>query len=237
MADSEKTHHNTKGLRRLKISRMGCRGRNSTARRYLLRISLALLLAAGFCLAAGPSRVAAAGPPPGCPDCGYRRAITIPASSVCEDLSNFPVLISIQNNDLKLSNGKVQNSNGYDIAFTDSSGNALYHELERYDGATGTLVAWVKVPTLSHTADTLIYMYYGDTSVSSPTAVPEGVWDDNYVAVWHMKSDLTDSTKNGIDGTNGGSNNATGKIADARNFDGNSDYISLGTVQPFNRPS
>jgi hypothetical protein len=195
-----------------------------------MRIILALLFAAGFSLTVVQNTMAY-GTPPGCPDCGYRRQITIPASGISANLSDFPVLVSIENDsNLKLApTGKVQSSSGYDIAFTSSGGSALYHELELYDGDAGTVVAWVKVPTVSSSSDTVIYMYYGDSSISSPTAVPEGVWDDNYVAVWHMKSDLTDSTENNHDGSNGGTDNTTGKIVGARNFNGTGDYINLGT--------
>jgi|GEM_PF-725231 len=181
--------------------------------------------------------------PPGCPTCGYRRSITIPADSLggnCSaDVSNFPVLIAIEDdNNLKLAANKVQSSSGYDIAFTDSDGNALYHDLELYDGTLGTVVAWVKVPTLSNTTNTVIYMVYGDSTVSTPTAVPEGVWTSGYQGVWHMKenpggsNDIKDSTSNANHGTsyNMSGNRTSGKIGYALDFDGADDYVYTGSV-------
>jgi len=178
--------------------------------------------------------------PPGCPDCGYRRSITIPAASLSGscggDVANFPVLISITDVNLKRAAGRVQSDYGYDIAFTDSSGNnALYHDLELYDGGAGTVVAWVKVPTLAQAAgtETVIYMYYGDSSVSTPTAMPEGVWSSGHRGVWHMKespggsADIKDSSSNNNHGTsyNMAGHRTPGKIGYALDFDGNSDYI------------
>jgi hypothetical protein len=73
----------------------------------------------------------------------YGRPITIDHTKVPATLTNFPVLISIANdNDLK---NHVTNANGYDLVFTDAAGIQLDHELEKWDGATGTLVAWVRV--------------------------------------------------------------------------------------------
>ena len=58
-------------------------------------------------------------------------------------------------------------STGNDILFTSSDGvTKLAHEIEIYTSATGRLTAWVKVPTLSTSADTVIYMYYGNASAN-----------------------------------------------------------------------
>ncbi len=188
--------------------------------------------------------------PPGCPTCGFHRAITIPPASLSDncgaDVANFPVLISIANdNNLKLATNKVQSSSGYDIAFTDSSGNALYHDLELYDGTLGTVVAWVKVPTLASSADTVIYMVYGDSSVSTPTAVPQGVWASGYRGVWHMKespggsNDIQDSTSNANHGTshNMFGNRTSGKIGYGLDFDGTSDYIVVPDAASLDAPA
>jgi hypothetical protein len=128
----------------------------------------------------------------------YRKPITISASmtaSCSANLSNYPVLVSIANDaNLKSvgNGGHVQNGNGYDIIFraTDptictDSGNptpcTLDHEIEKYDGTTGTLVAWVRIPTLPHgSGDKNIYMYYDNAGVATPTANPTGVWNTSY---------------------------------------------------------
>ncbi len=81
----------------------------------------------------------------------YGKPITIDHTKVPATLTNFPILVSIANdNDLK---NHVTSPNGYDLVFTDGSGNPLDHELERWDGATGTLVAWVRIPSLDGHSD------------------------------------------------------------------------------------
>jgi len=162
---------------------------------------------------------------------GYRKNITIQKSRVSGTLTNFPVLISISSDgDLKAR----ARSDGYDILFTDSTGTAVIpHEIERYTSASGDLVAWVKVPTVSSSANTTIYMYYGNPA-SSDQQNKNGVWDANYKAVWHLNEGGTgtryDSTANAnnanprnYDGTEG----TTGQITGADRLHGTSpsDYL------------
>jgi len=131
----------------------------------------------------------------------YRKMITINNSQVEEDLTNFTVLINITDNDLK---DKAQ-SDGDDIAFTNIDGTVQYdHEIELFDNSSGHLIAWVKIPQLSSSSNTLLYMYYGNAGATNQQNIP-GTWDSNYTAVWHFNNNsLADSTSNGYDGTNTG---------------------------------
>jgi hypothetical protein len=157
----------------------------------------------------------------------YRKSITINHNLVSSDLTDFPVLISITDIDLSL---KAQ-SDGDDILFMDGSGDAniLSYEIERYDHSNGVLVAWVKIPYLSGNVDTVFYMYYGNPSCGSQQD-PGGVWDSNFLHVWHLGSSLVDSA--GPDGgTNHGTNLAIGKIGEARDFErDDGDYVDLGDM-------
>jgi hypothetical protein len=164
----------------------------------------------------------------------YRRPITISASEVMGDLVDFPVLIDITHPDLK----DKARADGYDILFTDSDGwTKLDHEIELYNGTIGNLIAWVKVPLLSSTSDTEIYMYYGNSEQSTPTENPAGVWDDDYVMVQHLRETSGthyDSTQYGFDGTeyidSPGTQNAIGKIDGADEFDGSDDYVKINNI-------
>jgi hypothetical protein len=164
------------------------------------------------------------------------------------DLSNFPVLISITDTDLR----DKARSDGNDIVFRWDDGTCggepckgLYHEIEEWNSSTGELVAWVRIPTLSSSSDTSIYMYYGNPNVSVASESPAGVWDLNYAAVWHLAEDpsistdgdcgggtkeVCDSTSNDNDGETYGlmiSANliADGQIGNALDLDGTEDYI------------
>ncbi|MHA2398491.1 MAG: DUF2341 domain-containing protein [Promethearchaeota archaeon] len=164
----------------------------------------------------------------------YYKEITIDHTKVSgsSNLTDFPVLISILDTDLY---DKVQ-SNGNDIAFYNGT-DWLDHEIEvfnqTYSGTQAQLIAWVRIPSLSPTTDTKIYIYYGNSTMSSQEN-PTGVWDSNYLGVWHLSEDPTgivyDSTTNNNDGSSYGSMNSgdqiLGKIDGSINFDGNDDNIA-----------
>lgn len=165
---------------------------------------------------------------------GYRMAITVKANQVSGTLTDFPVLVSIPGSATSglrtaANGGHVQNSNGYDIVFRAADGTTqLAHEVEKYVAIDGTLVAWVKVPSLTN--GTIIYVYYGDSTVTTSQQNPTAVWDSNYKGVWHLNNNnFNDSTSNANNGTNSGTNDVAGQMANGRNFDGTSDRISVGT--------
>jgi hypothetical protein len=220
----------------------GIAGRTAALHGLLGRAAAILTLAAVLGLMAANPVLAAA---PGCPGCTYRRSITISpvklGNSCSADLTDFPVLVEIRDTIYLRSSangGHVANAGGWDIAFADADGNPLNHELETYDPATGTLVAWVSVPALSATTETQIYLYYGDATVSATLARPADVWDGNYQAVYHLNQaptgavgDTLDSTANAnhAQSVNMSAGDRTdGRIGQALDFDGISDHIRLG---------
>jgi len=156
-------------------------------------------------------------------DWDYKKKITIDHDQVNCTLTNFPVLINISSDADLVSH--VAQANGEDIAFTNAAEDTQFnHEIEYWDAVTGQLVVWVNVTTLSHADDTVIYMYYGNSSCADQQDIT-GTWDINYSGVWHMK-DLLDSTANDNDGTNYGADFVTGDIDGSTDFvSANSDYI------------
>ncbi|MFX0167553.1 MAG: DUF2341 domain-containing protein [Candidatus Hodarchaeota archaeon] len=150
----------------------------------------------------------------------YYKEITIDHTKVSgsSDLINFPVLISIVDSDLH----NYTQSDGDDIAFAIND-TWLDHEIEFYNRdytiTQAKLVAWVRIPSLSPSTDTIIKMYYGNSTIG-PTENPEGVWDSNYSGIWHLHDDFNDSTNCSNHGTNYGSSDAVGKIGDAQDFAG-----------------
>ncbi|DAC71630.1 MAG TPA: hypothetical protein DSN98_09390 [Thermoplasmata archaeon] len=161
----------------------------------------------------------------------YRKQITVDHASIPEDLTNFPVLVNIVDNDLK---EKAQ-SNGDDILFMNDTGFAtrLNYEIEQYDGDLGALTAWVNITQLSSNEDTVFYLYYGNPTTISQQ-YPEKTWDSNFEAVWHMNdatsTTISDSTANSYAGTKVAINQPTevnGKVGKSQNFDGMDDYIQF----------
>ena len=161
----------------------------------------------------------------------FRKKITIDHFKVAGDLSDFPMVISLEDSDLA---AKAQDD-GDDILFMDGSGvsNRLFHEIEFYNSSNGELVAWVNVDELSGSSDTDLYIYYGNLD-SICQEYPNKVWDSNYQAVWHLSEDGTglryDSTCNNNDGNPyeyDGDEAVTGQIDGADDFDGINDEIKV----------
>jgi len=131
--------------------------------------------------------------------CGwnYRKNITIDKSKVPSDQTNFPVLISL-GSDADLA--ARARSDGYDILFTASDGTTkLKHEIESYTSGSGALVAWVKIPSVSSSANTTILMYYGNAAAADQQD-KNNVWDTGFKGVWHLNQGTgvtaVDSTSN-----------------------------------------
>ena len=127
------------------------------------------------------------------------QGLDLAVEAVAGDLADFPILVKL-NVDPELA-AQAQ-ADGDDILFASSDGTTkLAHEVEYYDSATGELRAWVKTD-LSGTSDTRIFMYYGnDTAVNQQNVA--GVWDTNFVGVYHLSEtptgaagEIKDSTSN-----------------------------------------
>jgi hypothetical protein len=116
------------------------------------------------------------------------------------------------------------------LLFTAGDGtNKLAHEIESYTSASGALVAWVNVPLLSSTADTNIYLYYGNPAAANQQTATN-VWDANFRGVWHLQQtagNFNDSTAYGNAGMNSVSDsNKSGQIGSGQGFNGGGDRIT-----------
>ena len=172
---------------------------------------------------------------------GFEREILIDHTKVSNtDQVNFPFLFSVTDPTLAttVNGGHVANSNGYDIIFSmDPDGKTrLDSELEEYNPATGQVVAWVRIPTLSHTADTVLYVFYGNPAITASQGNPTGVWDNNFIGVWHLPNGTTlsasDSTVNSNNGTITGASATAGEIDGAATF-GNPGFINIPNLSDF----
>jgi cysteine-rich repeat protein len=156
---------------------------------------------------------------------GYRKALTIDRTRIgtpggATTLTSYPLLIDIT--DAVLMNtggGHVTSASGYDISFagadTATCGGpatcTFNYEIEKYDGSTGRVIAWVQIPSLKTTAassNTIIYIKYGDATVTTPTQNVNGTWDASFKGVWHLNQSpvttQTDSTSSAANSTSNG---------------------------------
>jgi hypothetical protein len=169
----------------------------------------------------------------------YRKLLTINHSITNETLEDFPLLVHTQTDSNLVDNAELT---GYDILFMPTNEpwvqgtwkNKLDYEIENYNPSTGELTVWVRLPRLSSTENTQLYMYYGNSLCTTNKQNPEGVWNEQYVARYSMKdyttSSIQDSTSNSNHGTKNSSdepNQTTGKIGYAQQFDGIDDYINI----------
>jgi len=158
----------------------------------------------------------------------YRKLITIEGDSVkgTLDLINFPVMVKLNEADLKSTShgGGVENPSGYDILFTAIDGNTLLkHELQNYTSSTGELLCWVNYPSLSPGIDDSLYVYFGKSGVYTDPS-DTLTWNNNYIGVWHLEN-LTDAAGTYIFTDHNTAANSNGYLGAAREFDGDGDDL------------
>lgn len=132
---------------------------------------------------------------------------------------------------------------GMDLRFSsdDAGATELAFEIVDWNNVDNTAEVWVKIPSVSYTANTVFYVWY-----DNPTALPyakndtygsDNAWESNFKGVWHMPdyatTNIADSTANGNTGTKKGLGEpaelAASKIGKGQNFDGSNDYISVAS--------
>lgn len=169
-----------------------------------------------------------------------RKKITIDPGDVAGPLTNFPMLFSVTDPNLRdtANGGGVASSTAGDIVFTDWDNNKIDFEIESYTNTSGALLAWVEVPFMSSTSTRDIYLYYGNSAAAyQPTNA--AVWDSNYKVVAHMKETsgtiIFDSTSNANNATTTGTTvNSTSLIGNSRDFDGVNDQLSFVNTASIN---
>jgi len=172
----------------------------------------------------------------------HRLKITINESLVpgSESLTGFPVLFSYADPTLRSTSngGSVYFADGMDFCFTDQDSiTVVDYEIENYDPVTGSLSAWIRIPSVSAVSNTELFLYYGNPE-GLPLWDKAGVWSNQYTAVWHMADDpsgdgpqINDATSLMNHGTTGGGmyvdDLVDGKISRGIQFDGVDDYAIM----------
>ena len=169
----------------------------------------------------------------------FERNITIDHNRVAGggDLYNFPVMISIsgQNYLKTYPTGNIFNSNGYDIIFSDTSYNQLDHQIEYYNGTDGSLIAWVRIPVLSASNNTVIKIIYSTPLITTNPSVTT-VWDSHYKGVWHLNdNDLDDFTAWDKSGTPYNTPiYPSGMINNSLGLNGSNQYVQVNNASNLN---
>lgn len=169
---------------------------------------------------------------------GFSRSITIDNTKVPNtDQTDFPVLVTGTYSYLadQAHGGKaITGNHGYDITFTTTSGGVGYlkFQLVYWDSTTGFIEAWVKVPTLTTAEGYVMWLNYGNTSITTYQGDNVNTWNAGYKGVYHFGDGTTasfnDATSNAINGTNHSTTATTGQIGGALNFNGTNQYVDYG---------
>jgi len=156
----------------------------------------------------------------------YYRPITVTSDTNIAPgtITNFPMLFSGTYDWLAATslsaNGLLQNENGYDHIYSTSTDclSPLKYQNVSYTASTGAITDWVNVPTM--TAGAVIYICYGNASITTSQADVAGTWADQSLAGYWQLDDASGTTVHdtSINNTTGtwigtlGSQWASGKI-------------------------
>lgn len=117
-------------------------------------------------------------------DC--RRKITVDGDQVSGTLTNFPVMVRLENP----ADGVFLRArpDGADLRFTAGDGlTPLDFEIERFaTNPAPELVAWVRIPELTAGEDCSLYLYYANPNQAASLASPAAVWGSPYSLVAHL---------------------------------------------------
>jgi len=143
-----------------------------------------------------------------------------------ESLSDFPVLVFLTASRIDYTATLM---GGDDLRFVDADGQSeLAYEIESWSSGGASFI-WLKVPQIDGASDQdFVWMYHGN-SAAGPLGREAEVWSNGYEAVYHLGSDVEDSSPSGFHGSNHGATPSLGVIAGGHSFDGSDDYIDLGT--------
>lgn len=173
--------------------------------------------------------------------------ITIQASQVDADLTDFPVYVDLA--DLGSSFFSVVKSDGGDIRVSKSDGTTEV-PIQIVDIDTGAETGQMHFKadgTLSSSSDTTFKIYFGNAAANlysrTDTYGSDNVWNSNYEAVYHLEEEPTsataikDSTSNAydstsIDGSMTAADSVSAQIGSGIDTDGSNDTIDLPNIPP-----
>jgi len=147
-----------------------------------------------------------------------RYTMTIDSSNIDADLIDFPIRIDLSNmtdvfSELSDADKLKMSVRHYDST---SSETECYTEIESYNSSAQTGVLWSKIPSISSSQDTTIYLYFDKTRSDNSTYIgvlgstpAQTVWSNDFGAVYHMNQDpsqaggdeIKDSTVNANHGS------------------------------------
>jgi hypothetical protein len=177
---------------------------------------------------------------------GRKCELQIQASKVDANQTNFVVLIDEDIVPAEAFAGGAYPAldGGGDVRFSSNSDGStqISCEITAWDSTNSTCQVWVKVPSVSSSSNTSIWIWYKKSGESQPAEDAafgsESVWSSSYFSVWHLEEDpsgtppeMLDETSNDYDGTMGGTmlteDLVAAQIGNGLDFEGNDDNINF----------
>jgi hypothetical protein len=160
-------------------------------------------------------------------------AITFSGYNRSSTLTNFPMLVVLNNNISQFGYDQFASPIGGDLRFSASDGTTeLNYEIESWN-TNGSSYIWVQVPALSSSNDYILAFWGNSAATNPPDYTTNGAtWDIGFGGVWHMKETVGnngtqhDSTTNHNNGTFYASGTSTGGVS---GLIGNCDYVYGGS--------
>ncbi|MEN8906868.1 MAG: DUF2341 domain-containing protein [Clostridiales bacterium] len=160
---------------------------------------------------------------------------TASGASISGDVSNFPVLIRLNEENFNFYQAK---NDGEDIRFSDADGNELSYEIENWNLSSKEASIWVLIPKIfGDNKLQKINMYWGN-SESNSQSDGKKVFNEknNYEGVWHLSEEGSsdkDAYKESVAGFNGTgidldeNSDVSSIIGKGQTLSGSNDYIAV----------
>ena len=154
-------------------------------------------------------------------------------------MTEFPLLVRLNSscgiNDFDASPIFDEIGDNYNYtAYSLENGTRLYFEVEYWNTTEESAFIWVKIPAISATENTTVYLWFEKFVDGSAYNNASMVWDNNFVMVQHMNdattSTILDSTSNDNAGTKTAANEpieAVGKIGSDQDFAPDNDQVTI----------
>ncbi|MCP4377453.1 MAG: LamG domain-containing protein [bacterium] len=161
----------------------------------------------------------------------YESTLTINANKVAGDLSDFVVYVDLTDMSNDFWDNLTTGPGTTDIVVKNSVGTVLSREIVSIDTSTKTGEMHFKADSISGSLDTTFSISSGGTVLTNNQDT--NTWSNGYAGIWHLgesSGNHNNSTGGKIGARKNNTHEANGKLGGAQNFDGNGDYIYIGSL-------
>ena len=155
-------------------------------------------------------------------------------ANVTATVADFPILLRLTADNFVFSEAK---GHGQDIRFAKADGKPLAYQIERWDSTKAVAEIWIKADTVFGNAAAQTLRCYWGNPAAADSSNGASVFQNRYVAAWHMGGDANTPRANAVSGGQAavpvnydGDESRPGIIGLADSLDGGApgDYLDIG---------